>query len=212
VPPTTNTVTLVLIPTCAALAVGLKASVVLVKPSVTSLVTSLVSSGVGGAATGDQWQAARAAALVYLSPHPRLCFPVELLAGAAAGTVEHRLLDLGGLGGMRSLPPGEVIGNARLIARVEARWAAVHNAAIPLGVLWGNEIGLSGGLEAGGAWVDGKPVAAVGATAGIGWQVSLLGADPSYARVRVGFPLWSNGINLGAPNAVQVVLEGENLY
>ena len=170
-----------------------------------------VDAGVAPA-TGDQWQAVRAAALVYLSPHPRLCFPVELLAGAAAGTVEHRLLDLGGLGGMRSLPPGEVIGNARLIARVEARWAAVHNAAIPLGVLWGNEIGLSGGLEAGGAWVDGKAVAAVGATAGIGWQVSLLGADPSYARVRVGFPLWSNGINLGAPNAVQVVLEGENLY
>jgi len=163
-------------------------------------------------ATGDQWQAVRAAGLMYLSPHPRLCFPVEVLAGAAAGTVEHRLLDLGGLGGMRSLPPGEVIGNARLIARVEARWAAVHNAAIPLGVLWGNEIAFSGGLEAGGAWVQGRPVAAIGATAGIGWQVSLLGADPSYARVRVGFPLWSQGINLNAPSAVQIVLEGENLY
>lgn len=163
-------------------------------------------------ASGDQWEAVRATGLIYLSPHPRLSLPVELLAGAAGGTVEHRLIDLGGLDGMRSLPPGEVIGNGRLITRIEVRWAAVHNAAIPLFLLWGNELSISGGVEAGSAWVDGKVVAALGGTAGVGWQLSLLGANPSYARVRLGYPLWADGIGISTPRVPQVVLEAENYF
>lgn len=163
-------------------------------------------------ASGDQWEAVRASALIYLSPHPRLSLPVELLAGGAGGTVEHRLIDLGGLDGMRSLPPGEVIGNGRLITRIEARWAAVHNAAIPLLLLWGNELSISAGVEAGSAWIDGKVVAALGATAGVGWQLSLLGANPSYARVRLGYPLWADGISIATPRVPQVVLEAENYF
>lgn len=166
--------------------------------------------------SGDGWRAVRGEGLVYLSPYPRLVFPVEILAGAAAGSVEHRLVDLGGLDGMRSLPPGDVIGNGRLITRIEARWAAVHNAAIPLFLLWANELSVSLGVEAGTAWGAGSgpggSVGAVGATAGFGWQLSLLGADPSFARVRVGYPLWTEGTTLPTPRVPQVVLESENYF
>lgn len=162
--------------------------------------------------SGDGWEAVRGESLVYLSPHPRVAIPVEVLAGAAAGTVEHRLVDLGGLDGMRGLPPGEVIGNGRVITRVEARSAAMHNSAVPLFLLWGTELSFSLGVEAGGAWVDGAPVGAVGCTAGVGWQVALLGADPSYARIRAGYPVWTRGIDLGAPPRPQVVLESETLF
>ncbi len=163
-------------------------------------------------ASGASWEAVRGEGLWYASPHPRVAIPIEVLAGAAVGTVEHRLIDLGGLDGMRSLPPGEVIGNVRGITRVEVRWAAVHNAAIPLLLLWGNEISFSLGAEAGSAWVQGKLVGEVGATAGVGWQLALLGADPSYARVRLGYPLWASGITLASPRVPQIVLEAENFF
>jgi hypothetical protein len=105
-----------------------------------------------------------------------------------------------------------VIGNGRVIGRVELRWAAVHNAAIPLLLLWGNELSVSAGIEAGLAWVAGVRVAALGATGGLGWQVALLGANPSYARVRVGLPLLDEGIGLPRPRVAQFVLESETYF
>ncbi len=167
----------------------------------------------GGVALPDGaiWQAVRAEALVYLSPHPRVSFPLEALAGASAGAVEHRLVDLGGLDGMRSLPPGEVVGVARGIGRVEARWAFMHNAAVPLLLLWGNELSVSAGFEAGTAVVEGRPVGALGATAGVGWQVALFGADPSYARVRMGYPLRAVGFDL-IDRKPQIVFEAEQPF
>lgn len=161
-------------------------------------------------ASGDGWRAARSEGLVYLSPHPRIALPAELLVGVAGGTVTHRLVDLGGLDGMRSLPTGVAVGNARLMSRVETRWAMLHNAAVPALLLWLNELSISGGVEAGGALIDGKLVGAVGATAGLGWQVSLLGANPSYARLRMGYPLWTHG--LVVPATPQIVLEGETVF
>lgn len=158
---------------------------------------------------GEGWRAARGDALVYLSPHPRVAVPVEALAGAASGQVAHRLVDLGGLEGLRCLPTGQVVGTARAMVRTEARWAMVHNAALPLAVLWVTDLSVSGGVEAGVGRVGGRTVAAVGATAGVGWQVALMGLGPSYARVRLGYPLWLRGVQAGAP---QVVLESESMF
>lgn len=168
----------------------------------------------GGLTPGSDasWRAARAASLVMGSPHPRVALSFEGLGGLAEGTVTHRLMDLGGLDGMRSLPPATVIGDARAIGRFEARWAALHDASLPAVVLWLDHLYLGVGAEAGVARVEGAPVGAVGVDAGVGWQVALLGANPSYARLRVGWPAWLDGVDPAEAKGPQVVLETEKLF
>lgn len=143
--------------------------------------------------TEQRWAALRTSATGILSPHPRHAFAGNVQVGIARGDVDHRLLPLGGEGGLRSIPAALVVGTERTLVRAEYRVAPIRNANIPLLLLFGRELQLSGGVELGTAWEGGQPRTAAGATAGTSVTGDWLGFDTAMMGITAGVPLWTEG-------------------
>jgi len=167
--------------------------------------------GGGGYVPGTDafWSDAGARAVGVVSPHPRHALAAETSVAVARSSVAHRLLSMGGAGAMTSLPalpacpnpdedgnrqPCQVLATQRALIATEYRWAPLRNASVPMLLAWGNELQLSGGLEAIAARVRGEPAYAAGVTAGISGVGDILGADPTLMGVTLGWPLWWQGI------------------
>ncbi len=111
--------------------------------------------------------------------------------GLASGDVEHRLLSLGGSGGVQGLPPAAFLGSDRAIASGELRWLALHNVSVPIPLAWISEVQVSGGADIGTGSRDGVRVAATGWSAGLGFVADIVGADPNFGGIWLAGPAWT---------------------
>ena len=153
-----------------------------------------LSFGAGGGTrigVDEQWASAGASWVELVPLHPRHVVALRTRAGWASGEVEHRLLPLGGADAVRSVGETEVIGNQRLVANVEYRWAMFRDASIPLPLAWLTELQVVPGFDAGVVWVDGEalPTTATGATIGLYWIVDIFGARPTLVGTSAAFPI-----------------------
>ena len=171
-------------------------------------------AGAGFVPGGDQrWASLSGGAEGVWSPHPRHSFAGELRSGLAAGEVEHRLLGLGGASNLRSVQVGEAVGDWRAVGKGEYRVAVIRNASVPMWLLWGSELQLTVGAEAGvmgdARLEDGGRVEraqAVGWTAGISGIGDLLGARPTMLGVTAAGLLYADPVALEADFPVQIYL------
>ncbi len=159
--------------------------------------------------TDEYWTDAGLRAVGVVSPHPRHALAAETSVSVAESSVPHRLLSMGGGGSMTSFPalpacpnldedgnrqPCQDLATQRALFATEYRWAPLRNASIPLPLLWGTELQLTGGLEAVAARVDGAPAYGAGVTAGVTGMGDILGAESMMMGLTMGWPLWWQGI------------------
>ncbi len=150
-----------------------------------------------GASTGallgsDQAWASAGTSYVQLLPiTPRHVIATRLRAGWTSGDLANRLLPLGGADAVRAASEREVVGNERAVANVEYRWTVVHDASLPLPLLWLSEVQVVPGVEAGVVYRhgDADPVAAYGADLGLYTVVDVFGARPTLFGVVGALPL-----------------------
>lgn len=148
--------------------------------------------GVGGGAvpgSPETWGLAWASGVGLVPLHPRHVLVARAKAGWASGDVEHRLLTLGGATDVRAFAVDAAVGNGKVLGGVEYRWAPLRGLSVPGPLLWGSELQLSPGLDAGRVWREGVPTDAVGATLGIHTVVDLLGARPVFSGVTLAWPV-----------------------
>lgn len=135
----------------------------------------------------------------------RVALASRVSGGLAAGAVEHRLLSLGGSGGVRGLPSSALLGHQAAIGSVEGRWSVLRYTSIPLPLAWLSQLQLTAGLDAGllratqGAPVEGD-WRTTGWAFGLGGKADLLGARPTYAAITIG------GLISSEP---EIVLDGD---
>ncbi|NOY25164.1 MAG: hypothetical protein GXP62_04745, partial [Oligoflexia bacterium] len=170
------------------------------------------------ASTGiaDSWAALRGSATALLPLDGRVVLAGRLRGGLATGGVQHRLLTLGGSGGVRGIPVTALVGDRSLSANTELRWQVLRNSSIPLWLGWLSQAQLSGGFDAGilhsppsvntDASADALTTTVVGWTAGLGGAVDLLGARPTFAGLMVGGLLQSHPFDLRPDGGVEVYL------
>ena len=147
-------------------------------------------------ASDSVWGAWRSGGVGLVSRHPRLVFASRFGAALAYGAVEHRLLDLGGLSALVSVPAGTFVGNARAFVSMESRLVALDRASIALPFVWLEQIQISGGLE-GGFLGYGQEISAwqedaqwgLGATAGITVVADVLGVREGLIGLTLGVPV-----------------------
>lgn len=143
----------------------------------------------------SRWGTARASLGGVIPVVPRFVLAAETSAGVATGSVEHRLLPLGGEGGLRSVPAELAIGTQRGIARFELRAAPIRGANVPLGLWWATELQLTAGGEVGTVLTPTGRVSAAGATAGVAAVVDWFGIEPALIGVTGGWRVWHQGLN-----------------
>jgi hypothetical protein len=161
-----------------------------------------VSSGAGFVpGSEEQWASAGASYVQLLPAHPRHVFALRTRASWASGDVEHRLLTLGGSDAIRSVPATTWVGNERLIAQLEYRWAAFRDVSLPLGFGWMSELVFAPGVETGVSWRDGvaDPATVIGVTAGVYTLIDVLGARPTLFGVSGGLPVYTSFARSGGP-------------
>ena len=159
---------------------------------------------------GERWGGAYGGGTRLQELHPRWVAAGRATVAIARSNVPHRLLQLGGLGAMRSLPvlpacsasprtddtPCADLATERALAVAEMRWAPLRNLSVPMFLLWGTELQLTAGVEAVVAQVQGERVQAFGATAGVLGVGDMLGAEATAAGVVAGWPLAWEGLDL----------------
>ncbi len=152
-------------------------------------IAATVSGGLIPGST-EHWSAT---GLYLLTQHPiggRVVGVARLKGGLASGDVEHRLLALGGSGGVQGIPAVAMVGNDRVVASTELRWLTLHNAAVPIPLAWISELQLSGGLDLGTTSRDGLRTSAAGWTGGVAVVADILGADPNFGGIWLAGPAW----------------------
>ncbi|MBW2256658.1 MAG: hypothetical protein JRI25_18965, partial [Deltaproteobacteria bacterium] len=127
------------------------------------------------------------------SPHPRHALAAHADGAIATGDVDHRLLSLGGIDNLRSIPVNEVIGTRRAVGLVEYRTALIRHASVPMLLGFGTELQLDVGGEVGAVWVDGAAKSAAGITVGITGVGEVFGFEERAVGVTVGWPVWVDG-------------------
>ncbi len=127
--------------------------------------------------------------------HPRHVLAFRATGGMAVTDLNHRLLPLGGIGGLQSLPSDAALGSYTSVATMEHRWAPLRGVSIPHALGWVTEVQLTAGLEAGAALVDEELGWLVGATAGIAAGTDLFGMLPTLGGVTFAWPLMVEGID-----------------
>ncbi len=143
----------------------------------------------------DRWASAGASTTWLVELHPRHVVALRGKAGWASGDVAHRLLPLGGAADLRSVPTSRYLGNEKLIANAEYRWAVFRNAQVPLPLTWFSELQLAPGIEWGSTWAnDGSSAMAVGGSLGIHTISDELGARPTLFGVTLAAPLWTRTV------------------
>ncbi len=172
----------------------------------------LYATVTGGAIpdVGETWAGLYGGTVGLVDLHPRLVLAGRASGSLARSNVPHRLLTLGGLGAMRSIPvlpacpsdPADVtepcadLATERSLAAAEVRWAPLRNLSVPMYQLRGTELQLTGGVEGVVARVQGEPVRAFGVTAGLLGVGDVLGAEAMSAGVVAGWPLAWEGLEL----------------
>lgn len=157
--------------------------------------------------TDERWAGTGGSITLLGGLHPRVVVATRLAAHMARSTVPHRLLALGGQGAMRSIPvlpacptadgsPCADLATERAVLYLEYRWAPIRNWSVPMGLAWGTELQLTGGLETLLARVDDAPVMATGLTGGVLGVADVLGAEPTSLGVTLGWPVKATGIDL----------------
>lgn len=185
---------------------------------------SVAGTGGGIPGTPTTWISASTHAVQVLSPHPRVAFAGEIGGAVAQSALPHRLLVLGGTSALVSVPAlpacasGPITADAatervsgvdclpvatsRGTAAFEARWAAIRNASIPMGLAWGSELQLTAGAEGLLARIGAEAAWGVGVTAGALGLVDMLGAQPSGMGVTAGVLVAGGGPGLGDLDSV----------
>lgn len=143
--------------------------------------------------SNEQWVSGSMTALGQVPIGGRLVLVGRAKGGLASGEVEHRLLSLGGSGGVQGLPAGSVLGNRRAIGSAELRWLALNNTAVPIPLAWVSQMQVSGGLDLGSASGREGLSSAVGWSAGLAFTAEIVGADPNFGGVWLAGPVWTDG-------------------
>ena len=167
--------------------------------------------------TSERWGGLNGGVTLLGGLSPRVVVATRLSGAMARSTVPHRLLQLGGLGAMRSIPvlpacsldaasPCAVLATERGVVALEYRWAALRNLSVPLLLAWGSELQLTGGFEAVAASVEGEVVTASGVTAGFLGVGDVLGAEQMGLGATLGWTLGSRALGLEPSPAPQVYL------
>ena len=119
------------------------------------------------------------------------------------------LLTLGGADDVRGLPSNEGLSNERIMGTAEYRWTLFRHASIPSPLVWISELRLAPALDVGVGWRGDERVAAVGANLGAYVTLDNLGALPALSGATVAVPLWTEGVEAGAP---QFYIEFEHAF
>jgi hypothetical protein len=160
----------------------------------------------------DSWMLGRVRAAGVLSLHPRVVLAGQVTGALSESDFAHKELDLGSLEGMLSVPIGTVRGRARGVVRGELRVVPIRYSSIPLLVLWGSELQLMGGFEAGVLETQSGPVRAVGATGGFGLVFDWAGAKPSMTGVTAGWPVYTDGFAVDRTPFPQIVVRAKQWF
>ena len=99
---------------------------------------------------------------------------------------------------MRAIAEPAVLGNERVDATFEYRFAPLRNASVPLPLLYGAELQISPGVDVGVAWRDERRYAAVGLSGGVHVVSEFLGAQPNLTGVTFAWPVWTDGFDADA--------------
>jgi hypothetical protein len=152
----------------------------------------------GGVPGGQGWASTSAGATL-LRPlgTERLAVAARARGGVARGEIEHRLLGLGGTDALTALPDAAAVGERLGVMNVELRGFPLQARGVPLPLVWGTDLQLGLGAEAG--WLGatgsrcpgGEAVCvrhAAAATASVTGLGDVFGARPTLLGVAVGVP------------------------
>ncbi len=143
----------------------------------------------------ERWASVGASATQLFEISPRQVLAARAKAAWASGEVEHRMLTLGGAGDLRSVPTDRYLGNEKVLANLEYRWAAFRHAQLPLPLVWATELQIAPGVEWGSVWAkDGSRAMALGASLGIHSVTDLFGVRPMFFGVTLASPLWTRTV------------------
>ncbi|MFT6157643.1 MAG: hypothetical protein ACJAZO_001742 [Myxococcota bacterium] len=148
-----------------------------------------LSAGVAPTTT-QRWLSVSTSAVRLIPLHPRLVWASRGTVGLAQSDIRGRLLSLGGAGAVGGIGFGGAFGTSRAAITTELRVVPLRNLSVPLWLLWGTELQLSAGVEAGTIGTPDGGEHAVGATFGIAGVGDIFGADPYMLGFTLGVPLW----------------------
>jgi hypothetical protein len=183
-----------------------------------------VGAGVGAGmipGSSEAWGSAQVHAIGVVAPHPRVAFAGRGALALARSPAAHRLLLLGGDGGIRSVPtlpacPADggclPVATERAVAVLEARTAPLRNASVPGGLAWGSELQVTVGIEGLVARVEGAPVTATGVTVGVLGVAESLGLEPVALGLTAAFRTSSTGLPLPTDAPPQLYLRFEQSF
>lgn len=170
----------------------------------------------GGVPGGQGWASTSAGATL-LRPlgTERLALAARARGGVATGEIEHRLLGLGGTDALTALPDAAAVGERLGVLNVELRAFPLQARGVPLPLVWGTDLQVGLGAEAG--WLgargarcpDGAPACVRQAAA---WTASLtgmgdvFGARPTLLGVAVGVPWALSDAALGTIGRPQLTV------
>lgn len=160
----------------------------------------------------ERWTRLDVGAAGVVALHPRVAIAAQLTGARSDSDFPHKALDLGSLDGLLGVPIGTVWGRTRGTSRLELRGVPVRYADVPMAVLWGTELQLSAGVEAGMLESADGRYAALGATAGLGFGFDWAGAKPSMTGITAGWPLWTEGFALEPTPWPQIVVRSEQWF
>ena len=148
-----------------------------------------LSAGVAPTTT-QRWLSVSTSAVRLVPLRPRLVWATRGTVGVAQSDIRGRLLSLGGAGAVGGIGFGGAFGTSRAAVTTELRAVPLRNLSVPLWLLWGTELQISAGVEAGTIGTPDGAEHAVGATFGIAGVGDIFGADPYMLGFTLGVPLW----------------------
>lgn len=154
----------------------------------------LGASGGGGISPGTplSWWSMTASGSKLLSPHPHHVIALRGAAAIAQSDLDHRLLDVGGPGALRSLPTGQWLAERRLLGIIEYRHALARDLSIPMFLAWGSQLQITAGVECGAARIQEGTMEACGLTAGLAGSGDGLGGIEQLIGLTAGWPIWAS--------------------
>ncbi|MEE2750981.1 MAG: hypothetical protein VX519_06095 [Myxococcota bacterium] len=115
----------------------------------------------------------------------------RIALGVAAGNVPHKLLPIGGSGGLSSVPSNAALGNISTTVGSEYRVVLLDGLSVRLPFYWLSQVQLIGGVEAGWLGQEGgsdpmQQRLGVGATLGVNVIADVMGMRPVMGGVALG--------------------------
>jgi hypothetical protein len=141
------------------------------------------------------WLRGRLGARGVRAVHPRHAFAGSTSLGWMRGNLEHRMLGMGGSGGLNSVPSSEVLGRRRAAVAGEYRVLAARNLSLHVPFWWITDVQVSVGVEAG--WLDAgelmaplEGVIGLGGTLGLSVVADTLGMRPALGGITFSRLVW----------------------